>query len=453
MKNKINITLISILVLFSLIFIKNRYGELISEATFVLTNNKTLQIQPKKFNETIDRKNKEIKNLKLENIRIIKETYPLLETINEFVFHKSIKMIDNKFELINYTNPILKHLGPRAYIKKYKNNIYLLTGTGLLLTGDLLKEIDNKVIFKKIKSNFSLISDKKYIKDEKNIITDLLIHKDIFYFVYRNKIKEKCYEISVLNGTLKEDSIFLSELFSTNECQPIEAGAEGGKLTAYKDNKLLLTIGDHGSYEKQYNTNPQKLDNLLGKIISIDLKEKKYEIISIGHRNQQGLKYQKDLDVIFSSEHGPRGGDEVNININPSSTGIKNYGWGISSYGEHYSPNKKLLEISPLYKSHTKYGFNEPVKNFTPSIGISQIALSNLTKEKKITLYVSALGYDIEEGDMSIHRLVFDRNLEIINKDIIKINERIRDIFIDSAQDNEIFLFLESSGSIGKLKL
>ena len=57
---------------------------------------------------------------------------------------------------------------------------------------------------------------------------------------------------------------------------------------------------------------------------------------------------------------------------------IPNYGWAISSYGEHYgganaSYNQKTYEKYPLYKSHSDYGFIEPIKYFVPSIGISQI--------------------------------------------------------------------------------
>ena len=104
----------------------------------------------------------------------------------------------------------------------------------------------------------------------------------------------------------------------------------------------------------------------------------------MGHRNQQGLYYDNRNDIIYSTEHGPQGGDEININIFPESFKIKNYGWPISSYGEHYGfpdelgaicqcPLNELYEKVPLHKSHSSYGFIEPLINFTPSIGITQI--------------------------------------------------------------------------------
>jgi len=57
---------------------------------------------------------------------------------------------------------------------------------------------------------------------------------------------------------------------------------------------------------------------------------------------------------------------------------IPNYGWAISSYGEHYGGktniyNKKKYEKYPLYKSHNEYGFIEPLKVYDPSVGISNI--------------------------------------------------------------------------------
>ena len=149
----------------------------------------------------------------------------------------------------------------------------------------------------------------------------------------------------------------------------------GGNLSDYKDNSILLAIGDWASYEQFGSNNPQKLDNLIGKIISININTKKHKILSIGHRNQQGLFYDKQNDIIFSAEHGPLGGDEINLNHNPDSKNIKNYGWAISSYGDHYKhlDQEALYKIAPLYKSHKDYGFVEPLKWFTPAIGISQI--------------------------------------------------------------------------------
>ena len=104
-----------------------------------------------------------------------------------------------------------------------------------------------------------------------------------------------------------------------------------------------------------------------------------FEIISMGHRNPQGLYFDKESNIILESEHGPKGGGELNlINLNNSKKDIPNYGWPVVSGGEHYGGkdalrNKKKYKKYPLHKSHTKYGFIEPLKDFTPSIGASEI--------------------------------------------------------------------------------
>ena len=81
---------------------------------------------------------------------------------------------------------------------------------------------------------------------------------------------------------------------------------------------------------------PQKLNSLLGKIISINKHTQKHDIISMGHRNPQGLSYIKDLNIIINTEHGPKGGDEINVNFQKTDK-IPNFGWAISSYGTPYS--------------------------------------------------------------------------------------------------------------------
>ena len=99
----------------------------------------------------------------------------------------------------------------------------------------------------------------------------------------------------------------------------------------------------------------------------------------MGHRNPQGLYYDIENNFLLETEHGPQGGDEINlIEINNKNKDkIPNYGWAIVSAGEHYGGKIPRNEIKykkyPLYKSHSKYGFVEPLKSFVPSIGISEI--------------------------------------------------------------------------------
>ena len=122
---------------------------------------------------------------------------------------------------------------------------------------------------------------------------------------------------------------------------------------------------------------------------------------------------------------------------------IPNYGWPISSAGEHYGGRSKKNESKylkyPLYNSHKDYGYIEPLKSFVPSIGISEIA-----KVGDNQYVASSL------KDHSLYFFNLDDQKKIINLKRVEVFERIRDLlFID----NKLFLFLEDSPSIGIIQI
>ena len=178
------------------------------------------------------------------------------------------------------------------------------------------------------------------------------------------------------------------EFFSYADCVDTNLIAHtGGRMVFFKNGKILLTIGDWGQM-----TLAQDKNSMFGKIISIDLKTKDYEIIAMGSRNAQGLYYDEDRNIIIHTEHGPRGGDEININFHPDNKIVENYGWPISSYGEH--KDGKFKKEAPLHKSHKEYGFIEPVKDYTPSIAISEIIKIPRIFNEKFTndFFIGTLG-------------------------------------------------------------
>ena len=113
-------------------------------------------------------------------------------------------------------------------------------------------------------------------------------------------------------------------------------------------------------------------------------------------------------------------------------------------YGYPMESVKYLYEEAPLYKSHKDYGFVEPIDYFVPSIGISDIEKYNNK------LIVASLGAEIEQGDLSLYIYSLNENLEIKKREINKIYQRIRDIHI---ANDYVFLYLESTGSIGFFKI
>ena len=190
----------------------------------------------------------------------------------------------------------------------------------------------------------------------------------------------------------------------------------------------------------------QDLRSDFGKILKINIQNKTSEVVSLGHRNPQGLYYSEKFNFILSTEHGPKGGDEININHNPL-IDIKNFGWPISSYGEHYAKHysiKKLKE-APLNKSHKKFGFVEPLKYFVPSIGISQaIPIDNNDTE----FLVGAMGNEIKDQDLGIHYIKLNKDRKkITDHKYISFNERVRDMIV-SKNRKTMVIFLETTSTL-----
>ena len=408
----------------------------------------------------------------------LKENFPLkvvifIKKINIFYNHKlrnkivvdkkvineEISTNSNNYYLTKYSNPIFKKNGPKSYIEFFNEKLILITGTGILSFSDLKDFNSKKVNLKVIRTNLSEIVTLDYIARNPELIVDVLIFKDKIFVSYLSEVEKNCNGIALLMGTINLKQINFKPVFSPKECvkQINEYGEfkmvqSGGALAAYDDKQILLTTGDYRLRDLAQNIN-----SIFGKVLLINFRDDEYKIVSMGHRNPQGIFYDYKNDIIFLSEHGPDGGDEINIILNPL-TKIENFGWPISSYGEHYGGridrNKEKYLKAPLNKSHAEYGFVEPSIYFDRSIAPSKIAIipGKFNKKDYNQIFLSSLGYDNKIGRRSIHNYLFnneDHKLELI--EFIALNERIRDFFYNK-KNNEIFFFLENSGSIGILK-
>ena len=209
----------------------------------------------------------------------------------------------------------------------------------------------------------------------------------------------------------------------------------GAKMTFLEDGTLLITCGDGFNYREE----AQSLDNHFGKILRINTdgsipEDNPYvnnpnalsEIWSYGHRNPQGiLRYNGN---IFGLEHGPMGGDEVNV-IEPGN----NYGWPAITYGRDYNGST----ISPFTEME---GMEQPIKYWVPSIAPSGIMLydKDLFSDWKGSLFISSM----KPG--SVRRLEMN-GTEIINEYIL-FNDlsRIRDIAV--LPNGSILLATDGSG-------
>jgi aldose sugar dehydrogenase len=172
---------------------------------------------------------------------------------------------------------------------------------------------------------------------------------------------------------------------------PLSSGNHFGcRIVQMPDNNLFLTLGEHFTTRDE----AQNLANHLGKIVRIKPDGSvppdnpfvgrpgaKPEIWSYGHRNPQGAAINPASGKYWEHEHGPRGGDEINI---PEAG--KNYGWPVIGYGIDYSGAK-------IHESTHKQGMEQPIYQWTPSIAPSGMAFytGNLFPAWRGNLFVGGL--------------------------------------------------------------
>ena len=268
-------------------------------------------------------------------------------------------------------------------------------------------------------------------------VRDLFVDKNIVYISLISK-NEKGYTFNIYTANLNYKKLDFKIFFETKQFFKEYSVSTGGRIEKFKNDKILFTIGNSGVLGA-----PQDKNSLLGKIISIDLNTKNYELVSIGHRNQQGIAYDEDLNLIINSEHGPKGGDEINFNYYKKNS-VLNFGFDVVSYGIEYDGT------DPYKRPHSDFGFVEPIKYYVPSIGISEIIFLNKEKSflKKNSLFVSSL----RAGSLYIYELN-DQLDKIESEERINFgNERIRDIKYDP-ENNVFFLIFEITPSIVVLKI
>jgi len=181
-----------------------------------------------------------------------------------------------------------------------------------------------------------------------------------------------------LNGTvvdrfrLKDGA--LTDVQRIFTCDPFfKNSLHFGDRLVFHDGHLFLTVGERSALRDS----AQSLSNHFGKVIRIrddgsipsdnpfyNTPGAKKEIWTYGHRNPQGLFRDPATGTLYESEHGPKGGDELNI-IRPG----RNYGWPVITYGTEYSG--KLINNGLAEKE----GLEQPLKYYKPSIGPSGLVV------------------------------------------------------------------------------
>lgn len=236
----------------------------------------------------------------------------------------------------------------------------------------------------------------------------------------------------LLDGQLQDVQVLFSAL-------PAKSGAAhyGGRMAFLPDTTLVLTLGDGFDLREQ----AQDTSNHLGKIVRLNRDGSipqnnplvgqagaAEEIYSFGHRNVQGIVYDDQLQRLYSHEHGPRGGDELNL-IEAGN----NYGWPLITYGIDYTG----AQISPYTALP---GLQQPLLHWTPSVAPSSLTLyrGSLFPQWQGDLFASTLAersvrrIRVQDGKLAGQEVLFD-----------ELDERIRDV--RGGPDGALYLLTDSA--------
>ncbi|MEM1231239.1 MAG: PQQ-dependent sugar dehydrogenase [Pseudomonadota bacterium] len=201
----------------------------------------------------------------------------------------------------------------------------------------------------------------------------------------------------------------------------------GGRLAFMADGTLLITTGDGFNYREA----AQDLKSLLGKTVRVtdsgdvppdnpfvgdDRADPR--IFSYGHRNPQGLVVDAEAQTIYLHEHGPMGGDEINV-----LSGGQNYGWPAATWGMDYTG----AHVSPF---QTLPGVTDPMHVWTPSIAPSGMTLW------RGALLVGAL------VDQEVRAVPLDGGEE--RRDFVSLDTRVREV--RSGPDGCLYLLTDGAG-------
>jgi len=265
------------------------------------------------------------------------------------------------------------------------------------------------------------------------------INNSFIYLTYSD-ISDNKFHTSLIRAKLVNNQLVDSEVIFRPKEQFFTKKTHhyGSRIVFDDDGFIYFSIGDRGDRDLA-----QNLDMPNGKMyriyddgtIPIDnpfyyTKGAIKSIWSYGHRNAQGMAIHPLTRQIWEAEHGPRGGDEVNIILKGH-----NYGWPVITYGKNYSGTI----ISRL--TH-KEGMDQPIFHWTPSIAVCGIAFydGDQFPEWKNNLLATSLKFE------RLHRVELD-GLNMVKDEIIfEAGSRVRDVEI--GPNGMIYVALEDPGRI-----
>lgn len=228
---------------------------------------------------------------------------------------------------------------------------------------------------------------------------------------------------AVARGRLVDDRIVDARVIFRQEEKSKDGSHFGSRLVFGPDGSLFVGLGDRGSRPQV-----QRLDSAYGKILRIDRDGNAAvgnpflaqpgalgHIWAVGLRNVQAMTFHPDSGELWAADHGPQGGDELNV-IRPG----RNYGWPVITYGTEYADGAKIGEGT------AKDGMEQPVARWVP-ISIAPSGMTFLTSDRypewKGQLFMGNLrGRALLRVKLDGHRVVEEQRL------VTGLLERIRDV-------------------------
>jgi glucose/arabinose dehydrogenase len=221
----------------------------------------------------------------------------------------------------------------------------------------------------------------------------------------------------------------------------------GSRLVFSRDGRLFVALGDRFSRKDD----AQKLDNHLGKVVRIEADGRvpadnpfvgragaKPEIWSLGHRNMQGAALHPQSGELWATEHGPQGGDELNV-----VRAGKNYGWPLITYGRNYGIGTRIGEEGP------KPGFEQPLTYWVP-VSVAPSGMAFVTSERYPGWQGSLLIGTLR--GQKLLRLTLDGTRVVAEEEQLgRLNARIRDV--RQGPDGWLYVLTDSAdGQLLRLK-
>lgn len=293
------------------------------------------------------------------------------------------------------------------------------------------------------KTNISGLPD-IYFRGQGGLM-DIILHPNYkdngwIYFSYASdKGEGDGGNTSIARAKLKNNTLVNFEVLYKAEPNSRKGQHFGSRLVFDNEGYLYFTIGDRGNRD----VNPQDITRDCGKVYRIHddgripndnpffkTPNAKKAIFSYGHRNPQGMILHPKTGEIWTHEHGPRGGDEINI-----VEAGKNYGWPVISYGINYS-GTKFTELTE------KEGMEQPLHQWTPSIAPSGMAFINSDKygDWKGNLLVGSLKFQY----LDLCRL---KNNKVIKEErLLDGLGRVRSV--EQGPDGYIYVGIENLGIV-----